>query len=269
MSDKYNGLNSSAEDFFSQFEIIAAINSWSDDVKTLVLATYLCGPALSYYNLTKSSSTKYEDIKKAICLEFPSPIDHASLFYKSRQDYNEPLMDYVYRVESLAGKAKISDQKIIIKQCLTGMSSFFKRNFGTQLYKDFATLKQTCMEYSMLFMATHTELSLPVKITSTRCGEPSSYTNSMGDGYPSENIGQRSAQASPQELYSTPQNRSSSWPPRSPSSPRTTNFGSNRPRNDARSSRPQYTQNRYNLRSGSRDNVGNIQGNDPNFQRRQ
>lgn len=199
-SEFFDGFNAHIDDFFSEFETIAAINGWTDTAMVAALRNYLTGPALCFYKISKKPGIKFEEIKKALLDEFPAALDYAGMFYTACQNNDEPLTAYIYRMLSLANNAKISDEKIIIRQSLIGMNKMFKGSFASQTYASLADLKLAASQFESVFNdQKHQELVLPVKITSPVILSQGYNNQERGDFQPQESV-------SLQDSFSTPTN---------------------------------------------------------------
>lgn len=165
MADKFRGVESDTSEFFTQFELIAALNGWADTTKVVTIAAYLDGPAKYFYRKIFTPSLTYTDLKEKFLAEFPSGINHSARFYLTKQGQNESPIEFLYRLEGLAEKAKIVDSQIIIKQFLTAISYNYKRYFATQIYPTIDILKETLNQFQNVISTRSEELNLPIKVT--------------------------------------------------------------------------------------------------------
>lgn len=236
---KFDGVGADINEFISQFDTIAALNKWDDNTKCLVISAYLSGPALNFYRRTYHAEINFNELKASLTTEFPSKVNYAAAFYSSVQLSKEKPLEFLYRLEDLAHKAKIKDDATIIDRFLDGLSYYYKRSFATQLYADLKSLKNVLFQYDRVHCKTATQLNLPVKVT--------------GVCY------QQSTLDTP-EVYGTPS--SSRVPPIRPNLQGDGNLRTDEP---ACVNRPAP---RYNLRRRPPLNY-NVSKNYPNYQRRQ
>lgn len=192
----FSGTNSSPSSFFDQFEIIAALNNWSEETKGIILASYLSGPALSFYRSIYVSSKKYIELRAEITAEFGDSTDPVAEFYCAKQLLKESLLEFTYRLELLAKKASIDDDKTIIKQCLKGQNYYNKKIFAGKIYSSFKDLKNCIRQYDSTLNPNMETIELPIKIKNTQV-----LNNSSGDNA----IHRRGYESSPQDdAYRTP-----------------------------------------------------------------
>lgn len=182
MAQKFIGIESDSLDFFSQFDLISALNNWEDKTKVITIAAYLDGPAKSFYRKIFKDSINYDDLKKKFLEEFPPSDNYASKFYTAKQLQNETPICFLYRLEDLAEKANIKDEQIVISQFLGNLVYFYKRLFAAQIYSDLKVLKKSIIQFQSAVSNKNEDLNLPIKIkeiktnnnqTHSDAGEPS------------------------------------------------------------------------------------------------
>lgn len=206
--NKYDGVSTPFTDFMSQFNTVSALNGWSDQTKAIIVANYLTGPALNFYQTIYESSSTYEEIIKALADEFSHDCDCAAQFYSTRQNQDEKTIEYLYRMTLLAKKANITSEPIIIKQILSTLTFYNKRKYATQIFNSIADFRKVAKQEYEIFNPQSQQLALPTKIQSLGCTDPCLQTCSRGDGTqnaPSaHSYRQFSERVVPTDVYSTP-----------------------------------------------------------------
>lgn len=177
----YDGMSTSLDDFLEQFQLLAALNTWDDKTQSIIVKAYLSGAALTCYQCNYVASNSFEDVQNFLKKEFATNVDYASIFYKSKQSYNEPVLEYIYKLELLAKKAKITSPEVIIRQILTTMTYNNKKYFGANIYNSLDELKSLARQAHDLFNSADTQLSLPVKISTIGAQNPCSQSFARGD----------------------------------------------------------------------------------------
>lgn len=181
--EKFSGIKGDVEELFRQFEIISAINKYDDACKSIILAAYLEGPALSYYKSISSSCKSYDEYKEKIRIEFAVDVNYTAQFYEYKQSFGEDLLSYYYNLDNLASKADNISEDVFIQQFLKGCNYPNKCRLASQIYENKATLKKTIMQMKNIFGDKQTyNINLPIKLNGvTNNVQPPPQSNS-GDG---------------------------------------------------------------------------------------
>ncbi|CAG9785484.1 unnamed protein product [Diatraea saccharalis] len=225
---KYIGLKGDVADFFSQFNIIAAAKGYQESTKKLVLAAYLAGPALLFYNKIKDNCETFQELQKQISEEFSSTENSIAIFFARGQGATEDPLNYFYSLDYLAYKAEaVIDDKCFIQHFLGAANFQTKGRLGSQLYTNRQHLKEVIKQLNEIYNRGDGEadINLPVKFTNIVDVLPSSSTQGgQGDQRPSTSI-------RPTRTFSSPSFTPRKIPPPDQMMPRPYNF---RPRGNTK-----------------------------------
>ncbi|XP_047022947.1 uncharacterized protein LOC124632234 isoform X2 [Helicoverpa zea] len=153
----------SVDDFLFEFRTIAAINKWKENDFALLLGAYLQGPALAYYKYIYVDGIEYKTICDKLRAEFPDNVNYVEKFYNARQEQEEELLSYYYRLGGLQTKANIVDDNIFIKTYLKGLISKYKAILSSQLFATKSELRETLVQVRYLFGKEQNQIiNLPV-----------------------------------------------------------------------------------------------------------
>ena len=141
----------SFEDFLFQFRIIAAINKWKEKDLALLLGAYLQGPALTFFKYIYVEGIEYKTLCDKLRAEFPDNINYVEKFYNARQEQEEELLSFYYRLCGLQTKADIADDNIFIKVYLKGLIVKYKAILSSQLFATKSELRETLVQVRYLF----------------------------------------------------------------------------------------------------------------------
>ena len=138
----FSGKNQDIQEFLSKFAGMAILKKLSDAEKLAIFGSYVHGPALSYYRTIETKVKTYEELETAMKEEFPSDLNYEEVFYRARQLPNEDILDYYYRLNEIAAKAKIDNDEKFIRQFIQTTNGFYKNKLATTLFSTKNELKR-------------------------------------------------------------------------------------------------------------------------------
>lgn len=192
------------DEFLVQFKLIAAINKWAENDLALILGAYLQGPALSFFKNLYTEGIAFKTICDKIKEEFPSITNYVEKFYSSRQNKDEDLIMFYYRLNDLSMKAQINDESIFIKTYLKGLTNENLQKLGTRVYNSKAELRMTLIQIKELFgQDQKSSINLPIQpprgiLSKVRFDHPFEITRSPSTSTP------RAQSPTPSPSTSTP-----------------------------------------------------------------
>lgn len=156
--------NVNFQDFIRDFRMVAAINKYVESDLPLVLGAYLRGPALAFYKSIYRENSTFSEVCEAMSEEFPARVDYTELFYNVRQEKQEELIAYFYRLTDIAAKAGVTDERKFCKIFLKGLSEKFKNQLGAQVFTSKTDLRNTITQIKELFQEGHNPVvNLPIE----------------------------------------------------------------------------------------------------------
>lgn len=157
------GMSQDVEDFLEQFDSFCVVKKISEADKRVIFASFLRGPALSFYRAVEKKYRTYEELKAAFQEEFRLELNYAQLFYFASQKEKEDILDFFYRLQELASKAGIVEDATFITQFLKGAKGFYKHKLATTLYKNKKELKLVITQLKNLYESNELKnVSIPI-----------------------------------------------------------------------------------------------------------
>lgn len=160
--NKFSGsISDNIDSFLKQYNRAALINGWSDDDKTLYIAAFLEGPALTFFDNIQHDITeiKWADLEGNLRKEF-EPIAQTEMIRlileKRKQLEDESTVAYINEAESLCRRIdKNMSQEEIVRNIMKGLKPNIARYIGIMGNKNLNELKENVRKYEMIeFMIT-------------------------------------------------------------------------------------------------------------------
>lgn len=160
--NKFSGsISDNIDSFLKQYNRAALINGWSDNDKTLYIAAFLEGPALTFFDNIQHdiSEIKWTDLEGNLRKEF-EPIAQTEMIRlileKRKQLEDESTVAYINEAESLCRRIdKNMSQEEIVRNILKGLKPNIARYIGIMGNKNLNELKENVRKYEMIeFMIT-------------------------------------------------------------------------------------------------------------------
>lgn len=170
--NKFSGsLSENIDSFLKQYNRAALINGWSDNDKTLYIAAFLEGSALTFFDNIQYdiNDIKWVDLEEKLRKEF-EPIAQTEMIRlileKRKQLDDEPTVSYINEAESLCRRIdKKMPQEEIVRNIMKGLKPNIARYIGIMGNKDLNELKENVRKYEMIeFMITGQVAQTPSQI---------------------------------------------------------------------------------------------------------
>lgn len=150
----FDGIKQDSEDFLKQFKRLCIIKKFNEEEKLAIFPNYLSGPALAFHKTIEDEIEKWEDLEKSFLEEFPAKINYEEKFYYAKQEYSEDILEYFYRLQELAHKAKIKEDEKFIVQFLKSTTPFFKNKLSSTVLEDKSQLKKLIIQLKNIYEKT-------------------------------------------------------------------------------------------------------------------